>query len=482
MKTFRILFAAASASVSVFAMAFLLYGRSEENHGPEATDLSTYSREDLKLYAQWTFAKLTAGNQPAWEDEAHGWRDQCDVGLIPGGCKPLSTDATPDLHFVHGLQIAPQTLIPFVAPATRTDSRPSSAEDLRTEGNRKSGTLLQTIYYNHSASRTIELNKLSDSGQLQQRLDRLNNSSAPLSDMTVSDFAPEAIVVKTFWEIIYGPSKDRYAHGAALFHKDLEFVDSKTGKYDQLSRWTSNDAEMLIDTEDKAACKSSVHEEKHLVYSLGCFEFRPVTDSEVSHISNRPTVYVPAFGEARYAILVGVHIMTRETPNWVWMTFWWNNERWDDLHASPTVQNKWQLFKANATVNNTDPVANPYLEGPRSGMYSNCLECHRHAVFHPGYGSGFNTSSSPPDGGDPVPRYARGIAGDDVWNPLQLSGNPPIPATNIPAGLRDLQSPSCYFGDALQTHFLWTIALKSDVQQDQAKDPCSETAAATAKK
>lgn len=470
MKTFRILL---TTIASVFAVAFVLHGLAKEDQGPSSADLTTYSQDDLKLYARWVFAQLTAGDHPAWEDEAHGWRDQCEVGLVPEGCVQLKTNATDDLHFEHNLDTTAQSLLPLPSAAPPADSFPS---------------VLRTIYYNASAARTIQLNKLNDSGQLQQRLNSLNNHNAPLSDMTVPDFAPDSIVVKTFWEVIYKMNSEngRYAGGAGLFGKNLPFENTETGRkiglYPQFGQWASKDTQPYIDLTRSTTCESSI-DGTHPVYSLGCFYHRPISQKALAQVSLHPVairtvVGGPYDGEC-YLILVGVHIMTRETPNWVWMTFWWSNQWWDDSHSSPTVQNKWSLFQANATVNNTDPVANPYLEGPNSGMYSNCLECHRHALFHPGYGSGLTTQSAPPGGGDPVPRYFRGIAGGDMWNQLQFTGNLPTRIPDVPVGLRDLQSPSCYFGGALQTHFLWTIAL--NVSKGQAKDPCPDTKAAAVK-
>jgi hypothetical protein len=473
MKTFRILL---TTLASIFAVAFVLHVLAKEDHGPSSADLTTYSHDDLNLYALRTFARLTAqlttGDHPAWEDEAHGWRDQCDVGLVPEGCAQLKTNPTDDLHFEHSLDTTSQALLPLPSAAPPADSFPS---------------VLRTIYYNASAARTIQLNKLNDSGQLQQRLINLNNHSAPLSDMTVPDFAPDAMVVKTFWEVIYRmhSGNGHYAGGASLFSKNLQFpeVGKKIGQYPPLGQWASRDTQPFIDLARSSTCESSI-EGKHPVYSLGCFYYRPISQKALAQVSLHPVaartvVGGPYDGEC-YLILVGVHIMTRETPNWVWMTFWWSNQWWEDPHPSPTVQNKWSLFQPNATINNTDPVANPYLEGPNSGMYSNCLECHRHAVFHPGYGSGLSTQSAPPGGGDPVPRYSRGIAGGDMWNQLQFTGNPPTPISDVPVGLRDLQSPTCYFGGALQTHFLWTIA--SHVSKGQAKDPCPDAEAAAVKK
>src|SRR5215469_3997054 len=157
MKTLRILLA---ILVSVFALAFLLQGVAKDEQGPSTADLTTYSHADLELHALRTFAKLTTHapksteDHPAWEDEAHGWRDQCDVGLVPEGCAPLKTSAADNLHFEHSLETTSQALLPLPTAAPPADSFPS---------------VLRTIYYNESAARTIELNKLSDSGQLQQR-------------------------------------------------------------------------------------------------------------------------------------------------------------------------------------------------------------------------------------------------------------------------------------------------------------------------
>jgi hypothetical protein len=460
-----------AALVAVLAIALLLCGLSLNSQDQISPDILSYSHHDLKLYALRTFGKLTRGAHPAWEDESRRWRDQCDVELVPEGCEPLKATASPLLHFRHSLEMAPQSLL--------LSSTPSQAEI-----NGAFPRVLQTVYYNDSASKTIERHKLGNRDHLKSRLESLSSNTVSLFDMSVQDFDQDAVVVKTFWEIVYGvrAGREHYARGASLFHKDLKFEDPETGRYPQFGHWTSPptvQTEMRIDLDKRMSCISSTDEQRHPVYSLGCFHYRQVREEDLAQIPNHLVTHddikgPQCHGEC-YLILLGVHIMTRDTPNWVWMTFWWSNEWWDDPHHLPTVSDKWSLFEADATVNNTDSVANPYLEGTTSGMYSNCLECHRHAVFHPGYGSGFNTLSTACSGTQ-VSRYVTGVAGADVCHPLHFEGYPPVLQSRIPAVLRDLQAPPCYFDGALQTHFLWTVALNSDIiPPDQPQDPCLES-------
>ncbi len=135
---------------------------------------------------------------------------------------------------------------------------------------------------------------------------------------------------------------------------------------------------------------------------------------------------------------------------------------------------KWDLLQSNATANNLDRVANPYLEGSTSGMNSNCLECHRHAVYRKGGKSDLLNARD----GTITQRFFTGIAGMDHQPPITIAfdtSNPErlVLPPKIDPRVRDLQAPACYFAGALQTHFLWTIALHK--AQPILEDPCSSS-------
>lgn len=98
--------------------------------------------------------------------------------------------------------------------------------------------------------------------------------------------------------------------------------------------------------------------------------------------------------EGDYLALVAVHVTTRETPNWVWVTLWWH----DQPNAAPygndrpsTVAFPFNQFRMAVAQSADVPVGgdgganitfNPYLEaGFALGPESNCIGCHQKATW-----------------------------------------------------------------------------------------------------
>jgi hypothetical protein len=94
-----------------------------------------------------------------------------------------------------------------------------------------------------------------------------------------------------------------------------------------------------------------------------------------------------------YLILVGMHVATKEIPNWVWATFWWH----DHPEAGPfaanrpdSVRDPWRNYLMNVSYDMNEPREfdgsphvnfNPYLEAQMvGGTKSNCMTCHRLAA------------------------------------------------------------------------------------------------------
>jgi hypothetical protein len=102
-----------------------------------------------------------------------------------------------------------------------------------------------------------------------------------------------------------------------------------------------------------------------------------------------------------FAVLVCVHMTTKEIDDWVWATFWWHDRPNDGPYAADRTD-KVPEFARNYLMNvaydtNTPrehdgtPHAcfNPWLEArftgtssvPAGGMASNCMTCHQRATF-----------------------------------------------------------------------------------------------------
>ncbi|MGA2220046.1 MAG: hypothetical protein ABSG51_18315 [Terracidiphilus sp.] len=481
-----IAFAAMFCCVALFAGAYTS-GREDASAGTaqlstgSSADLLTYSNSELKVHAIQTLHSYVGGDSVEWENEDLGWRDQCDIGLMPDcekSINPTKTETPDTLHLLHSIEVPPQQ---------QQDREPAGSKVTIPR-------VLQSIYYNSSAAKTIQQFNLNDSQALMQRLGVLSSNYVGLSDQDIQDFAVDAVVVKTIWEVVApvdngDPPQFRnkpYARGAEFYTEaGAQILNQEIRSLFPVALWNQKepndpDAKPYIDLNQQDSCSARI-ETGRRVYALGCFYHRSARPQDLAALKLKPhelpDVVQNSCGTGTCEmILVGVHIMTREIPNWVWMTFYWSPHLLIDQTPSIVVQDKWTLFEANATINNTDPIANPYLEGPSTGMNSNCLECHRHAAFRTRSGSSSPAAAGGGSATQPIllPRYSSGIAGTDMGTRVgfalhdnQVQVQPPIPPQ-----LRDLQFPQCYFDGALQTHFLWTIALRSDPNPASAGDPC----------
>jgi hypothetical protein len=157
-------------------------------------------------------------------------------------------------------------------------------------------------------------------------------------------------------------------------------------------------------------------------------------------------------------VLAGLHLTTREIPNWFWATFWWSDQP-DQTHSNEppkSIEPPWNNYQMDVTISaekriddgdkphghqkipkcsvleyppdlqNSDNVTgnysiafNPYLEMRQAnGIYSNCVACHQQAAWSP-------------DGG-----VRRGVCGGSI------------------------QDDHPYFQNKVRTDFLWSPALQ----------------------
>lgn len=104
--------------------------------------------------------------------------------------------------------------------------------------------------------------------------------------------------------------------------------------------------------------------------------------------------------EGDYAVLVGMHLTTKEIPNWTWQTYWWDDRKANlEPYVQPApsfIQSPWNNYvcaigysmcnngEKNCTDMSTDATycASPYIEytigGPKA---SNCMTCHAYATW-----------------------------------------------------------------------------------------------------
>ncbi len=156
---------------------------------------------------------------------------------------------------------------------------------------------------------------------------------------------------------------------------------------------------------------------------------------------------------AGFMILVGMHVITHEIPDWVWATFWWHDHPTAGEFAAnrtKTPAGPWANYLMDVAFDMDRPwqstglpkaIFNPYLEGTLvNGTQSNCIACHRRAVW-------------------PVP--TEGYATPESAGAALSLGN--LVVTGRAASLHSyLPEPNC----GIHTAFLWSIALLSAPKPD----------------
>jgi hypothetical protein len=112
------------------------------------------------------------------------------------------------------------------------------------------------------------------------------------------------------------------------------------------------------------------------------------------------------------ALLVAMHVITKETPDWTWQTFWWSNdpERSALGRDRPrSIGAPWNHYDMDVAYTMTRIAFNPYLEtnlGGRlpgdstewTGVRTNCMSCHRRAAWRQSGDTSFVTPQYGPAG------------------------------------------------------------------------------------
>lgn len=225
--------------------------------------------------------------------------------------------------------------------------------------------------------------------------------------------------------------------------KYLRIVCSPLFRHGQNKSPSDFDSSVTIDTTPGKNCEDRDYGETEKV-PLSCFYFYDVKDEH--DLNSLPIALakivgsVPPASTGTYLILVAVHVITKETPDWVWATFWWHNLASEGPYAANrpgSVRGPWRHFLMDTTLSEQTPwdpedgknkiCFNPYLEAQfNNGVVSNCVQCHKRATFPGNLSMGLKL----------------GLPGRDGM----LTADPH------------------YFDGSVKTDFMWSIASPRDVR------------------
>ena len=176
-------------------------------------------------------------------------------------------------------------------------------------------------------------------------------------------------------------------------------------------------------------------------------------------LNTQEAAYINSMGQGRfkegdYAILVAMHVSSREIDNWTWETFWWSI---DKPKIPDSVRGKvhapfdhYDVAVGYSFTTGPDSEAglnvlcfNPYLEAGfdnstfakpgQLGIESNCMSCHRAATWPPPSlpnNAAYFTANGILKADDP---YFQGTTKVDfIWGFADDVTPPPPPSSPIP--------------------------------------------------
>jgi hypothetical protein len=292
------------------------------------------------------------------------------------------------------------------------DAAPTQQKKLSAETSSDGDTqIFVSVAYNPPAAKHAIANKLF----LQSTLDRLLKDGYT----AIPNFPANAVVVKPVYKII-----PQNTPGGIYTFPGWPGTPDPAVAFGE-SRW---DACVYVDINGTGAGGSSIDKgcqgrKADNTFHVNNFIHQKITAADARYLSNQLGLKV---AEGDYAILVGMHVATRETKRWTWQTFWWSAD--PNQPPSPSSQaiaqyrpdssldaaaQHYAMSVTYAMVDPPQPITggknvgqpvigyNPHLEAgfdPATfqisrpingkirneyGVQTNCMSCHGLAAYDP---------------------------------------------------------------------------------------------------
>lgn len=327
-----------------------------------------------RTYAWERFSELTRKDEPAWMN-SQLWKNKCDLGLGPSACKNSDRrqqllDDTPQLVEQRASQSAARTRFASVFyDATHASPFILHGQPCGNPGEKKADCSCSGALADKSILECYV--------KLQQNI----------------DFPEGSVVLKTMWEVLRRLPRNKVQVSADKNNSNIRVVENRDHDLvaDPVEAWTDP---ITVDWSN-AKCQEREYQPTESI-PLDCFfsQYFDGKDPQVNDIrtgaaGNAIWHNAVVSGEPFYLVLVGVHMAVKDRPDWTWMTFWWTRA----LNTPPQGKSAnirqrhfaWDVTQSDALTNGLPQACfNPYLELPQlNGARSNCLYCHRRAVFSP---------------------------------------------------------------------------------------------------
>ncbi len=321
------------------------------------------------------------------------WFTKCDA-FLNVKC-PKSADANNQVEvanttrLMHTAEIPPQYL--------------SDAENEFAASGRISAKLLRevaevrplaVVLFNAEALSHIRKFRLWDSSELDSINKEFGHLGSPIAEREIPPFPPEAVVLKTEWRIV--PRGGHVAVSAwdtrTVFVTPGEANSEGHTQPDGHGGWSRKYIVYPVEGE----CKPEASDRRLPISCFFHFQLTAQDAQIINQLAEQGIIVAPGVGASAgdYAILLGLHVITREIPEWTWATFWWHDHPKDGPYAEgrpDTVPPLWRNYVMDTTLSMRTPAEtdgkericlNPYLEAfQANGISSNCINCHSRSVY-----------------------------------------------------------------------------------------------------
>jgi len=414
-----------AADSSTFVQPAVVQGWLDAPGGPDLDSIDGHAWDVWRAITASTGQELHGTELPVWEtwfSDAEVFLDNQDV------LDADSRDLDPPNQSLHAGRLS---------NGAPTDGGPATRDGgSGTTTGAASAAVLSFNRFSREILDTVHQNRYYDRRTLQGMDDDADLAALPPALRTVPAFANTAVMVKPVWWIAPGdepsmlpywagddgsvttdpqvPTWDTWRQCVLLDPTEGSTQESLTGVERVCN--AGKDGETTLPADGYAVRNVSTDVDASDFYAFrltqdevdGLGEFKMMLDN-----TNREDE-LDQVQVGDLAILVAMHVSTREITNWTWQTFWWSPTPADPAPWPPNAQappkdltGPFAQFDMCSAYYMTSPATaasgagedlvcfNPYLETDLTGLFaadgssstevgrgSNCMSCHRSAVFH----------------------------------------------------------------------------------------------------
>lgn len=252
-------------------------------------------------------------------------------------------------------------------------------------------SLISHVMYNQSARDHILNNGLNQRATLETLNTRFNTQKTPRFERSITRFPRDAIAIKMVW----WPVKAKVATLLPVW--DGPYLPRGTdGSHPAMPAEDWPNAVWVLPPGIKVVPARAPRADVNMrgTVKLNNFYSFRITREMLGHLDAAEQDGFSHVEAGDYAVLLAMHVTTREIHNWVWATYWWHDQPDAGSLAEDRPKNVkgiWRHFLMNTAFSIDTPGApdggahiayNPYIEAKfKNGVQSNCAACHNRASY-----------------------------------------------------------------------------------------------------